>query len=284
MAFDLELDPAADNYAVVGNPVAHSKGPLIHEAFAAQTGQNLAYRRILVPTGRFPDMLDAFQQKGGKGFNVTLPFKGEAFAAMQVRTPRAEATGAVNTVWFDDSGVRHGDTTDGLGLMRDLAHNGMAVSGARVLILGAGGAVRGLLGELLAAHPAGVTLVNRSLERAEDLRRKFAGGQVSIEVSSYPSISGRFDLIINGTSSGLQGLPPPLPDDYRLQGADCYDMVYGDGPTPFMRWAAARGAGRNLDGIGMLVEQAAVSFEIWRGVKPETQPVIEMLRKLQKDV
>jgi len=265
----------------VGNPVAHSKGPLIHQAFAAQTGQNLVYRRILVPVGRFPDMLDAFQEQGGKGFNVTLPFKGEAFAAMQVRTSRAEACGAVNTVWFDQHGMRHGDTTDGRGLLRDLEQNGIEVTGKRVLVLGAGGAVRGLLADLLEAHPGAVTLVNRKLERAQDLRRKFGGGPVAVEVSSYADISGRFELVINGTSSGLQGLPPPLPEDFALAGADCYDMVYGDGPTPFMRWAAAHGGGRSLDGIGMLVEQAAVSFEIWRGVKPETGPVIEMLRKQQ---
>jgi shikimate dehydrogenase len=279
VTFEFPLDPAVDNYAVMGNPIAHSKSPAIHQAFARQTGQKLAYHALLVQPGCFDDALDAFQDAGGRGVNVTVPFKYDAYAAVAKRTPRAERAGAVNTIWFDPSGGRHGDTTDGVGLIRDLERNGVRVAGTTMLVLGAGGAVSGVLGDLLDCGPGRLCIANRTLEKARDLARRFGGAPPELDAVAYEALAGRsFDLVINGTSLSLQGRAPPLPERVFNAGACAYDMVYGDAATPFMLWAAAHGAGRVLDGLGMLVEQAAEAFFIWRGVRPAVAPVLEMLR------
>lgn len=276
---DFTLDWSTDNYGVMGNPVAHSKSPQIHLAFAAQCGQRLHYQAILVEPSGFAQALDEFQRQGGKGLNVTVPFKSDAYSAASKRTERAERAGAVNTIWFGEAGERHGDTTDGIGLIRDLRHNGVTLKNRQLLIIGAGGAVRGVLGDVIDERPQRIVLVNRTIERARELPRRFADAPCELVVSRFSDLTGlRFDLILNGTSLSLQGELPPLPDGILVEGACCYDMVYGDNDTPFVGWGREHGAAAALDGLGMLVEQAAESFYIWRGVRPETEPVIRMLR------
>lgn len=273
------LKPDLDNYAVMGNPVAHSKSPQIHAAFARQTGQALHYQAILVDKTGFAEALDVFQQQGGKGLNITVPFKAEACAAADRLTRRAQRARAVNTLWFEN-GKRQGDTTDGTGLMADLKSNhDISIAGREILILGAGGAVRGILDPLFDERPAHIVIANRTLARAEELAQVFSD-RGRICSCDYESLRGQqFHLVINGTSASLQGQVPPLPDDLLHPGACCYDMMYADVDTVFVSWAKARHAARALDGLGMLVEQAAESFLIWRGVRPDTRPVIEMLRK-----
>ncbi len=280
MSRDFQLREDTDNYAVMGNPVAHSQSPRIHHAFALQTGEKLYYQAILVPVGRFARVLDDFQGEGGKGFNVTVPFKQDACMAMDVLTARAEQAGAVNTVWFDDAGRRHGDTTDGAGLIRDLDRNGVDPAGKSVLMLGAGGAVRGVLGEILQRRPARVLIANRTQSRAQDLIRSFPT-PVETRAAGFEELAskGAFELVVNATPAGLTAELPELPPGLLAEGGCCYDMVYGTGQTtPFVSWGRQQGAAICLDGLGMLVEQAAESFYIWRGVHPETQPVIDMLR------
>ena len=279
MTADIRLVPDIDNYAVMGNPVAHSKSPLIHQAFAVETGERLSYQAILVPVGGFAAALAEFQRQGGKGLNITVPFKEDACQAMDVLTPRAEQAEAVNTIWFESDGRRFGDTTDGAGLVRDLARHGIALEDRRLLILGAGGAVRGVLGEVMEQRPAGLLIVNRTLDRARELRDRFSS-HWDIDICGFEELAarGRFDVVINAIPAGLTAALPPLPDDLVRDG-DCYDMVYGDTATPFVTWAREHGARSANDGLGMLVEQAAESFTIWRGVRPQTEPVIEMLRK-----
>lgn len=275
---DLVLDPAADNYAVFGNPVAHSKSPLIHRAFARQAGQRIHYQAVLVPPGDFAVALDRFQELGGRGLNITLPFKSEAFAAATVCSPRAQHCGSVNTLWFDAGGGRHGETTDGTGLMHDLARQDIGVAGRRVLVLGAGGAVGGVLPDLLATGPGELVVANRTVQRAAELVSRL-GAADRVQVCGYPALAGRqFDLVINGTSLGLTGNLAPLPDRLLAPGAHCYDMIYGDGARAFCDWARAHGAAHVSDGLGMLVEQAAESFLLWRGLRPDTVPVIAALR------
>ena len=274
----LQLDPAIDNYAVMGNPVAHSKSPQIHHAFAEQTGQRIAYHRIRVEESGFSAALDRFQQAGGKGLNITVPFKVEAWRAVDHPTPRAERAQAVNTLWFDPAGDRCGDTTDGIGLLRDLAHHRIELAQRRVLVLGSGGAVNGVLGELLDAAPLQLTVANRNPERAYALVSRFSEF-TNLAGCGFDALAGEhYDVVINGTPAGLKGELPVLPEDLLAPGACCYDMVYGDQETLFVRWAKQHGAALALDGLGMLVEQAAESFYIWRGVRPQTQPVIGMLR------
>jgi shikimate dehydrogenase len=276
---DIELAPGIDNYAVMGNPVAHSKSPLIHQAFAVQTGERLHYQAILVPVGGFEAALAEFQRQGGRGLNITVPFKEDACRAMAELTTRAEEAGAVNTVWFGDDGRRCGDTTDGVGLVRDLRRQGIELAGSRLLILGAGGAVRGVVGELMTQRPQSLLIANRTVSRARALRERF-DRHPNIDVCGFDELAagGRFDVVINAIPAGLTAALPPLPEDLA-RGGCCYDMVYGDAATPFVAWAMDHGAGTVSDGLGMLVEQAAESFYIWRGVRPETGPVIEMLRK-----
>ncbi|MEJ2345234.1 MAG: shikimate dehydrogenase [Gammaproteobacteria bacterium] len=268
-----------DRYAVMGNPIAHSKSPHIHELFARQTGQALTYEAILVPEDGFAAALDAFERAGGKGLNITVPFKRQAWEAVHQRSPRAERAGAVNTIVFHAGGERFGDNTDGAGLVRDLTENhGVAIGGARLLVLGAGGAVRGVLEPLLACRPAQLVIANRTPERALELARAF-NGDGAVYGGGFDALADRrFDLIINGTAASLQGEVPPLPEGSLQPGGCCYDMMYGDRPTAFMEWGRAHGAGLALDGLGMLVEQAAESFLLWRGVRPRTAPVIERLR------
>jgi shikimate dehydrogenase len=276
---DFPLDPASDNYGVMGNPVSHSKSPAIHHAFARQTRQNVVYHALLVQPGCFDEALDEFQKAGGRGINVTIPFKYDAHVAVSQRTARADRARSVNTIWFDAAGTTHGDTTDGVGLIRDLRRNNIEVAGAAVLVLGAGGAVSGVLGDLLDCGPERLCIANRTLGKARELVQRLGSALPGMEAVAYEALAGRrFDLLINGTSLSLQGRAPPLPDGILKPGACCYDMVYWDAPTAFMQWAEARNAARVLDGIGMLVEQAAESFYIWRGVRPEVAPVIKMLR------
>jgi len=267
-----------DRYAVMGNPIAHSKSPLIHGLFAQQTGQQLSYEKLLVPLDGFAAALDQFQRSGGKGLNVTVPFKQEAWAAMDSRSERAQQAGAVNTIVFRPDGSRFGDNTDGVGLVRDLRDNlGVPLQGRSILVLGAGGAVRGVIPALLAEQPERIVIANRTPAKAEELAQLFAGS-VPLRGVGFDALGGeRFDVIVNGTSAGLSGEVPPLPAAIAADAA-CYDMVYGDRPTPFLRWAREHGAALSADGLGMLVEQAAEAFFIWRGVRPDTAPVIAALR------
>lgn len=269
-----------DRYAVMGNPIGHSKSPLIHAQFAAQTGQQLSYEAILVELGDFPAAVARFRADGGKGLNVTVPFKQEAFALAEARSARAERAGAVNTLRWEADGRLYGDNTDGVGLVRDLELNHhVPLAGRRVLLLGAGGAVRGVLEPLLAKAPAKLVVANRTVTKADELAAAFAD-LGPVRASSFTALAGgQFDVVINGTAASLQGDLPPLPGGILAPGAACYDMMYGKEPTPFMHWAVASGAGVVLDGLGMLVEQAAESFCLWRGVRPATAPVITALRQ-----
>lgn len=263
----------------MGSPIAHSKSPAIHAAFAEQTGQQMAYQAVLVPAGGFREALAALYEQGCKGANVTLPFKHEAWLACSERTDRADRAGAVNTVWFDEQGHILGDNTDGVGFIRDLTHNlGCTLAGRDILVLGAGGAVRGIIDPLFDAGIESVVIANRTVDRAEAIAAAFSD-RGSIRASTYADLAGqRFSVIINGTSLSLQNALPPLPEDILEPCGLAYDMMYSNKPTIFMQWAQARGAGRAADGLGMLVEQAAESFYIWRGVRPQTGPVIEKLR------
>ena len=228
-----DFDAVPDLYAVMGNPIAHSKSPQIHAAFAEQTGQRLRYIAILVEPGGFPSAVGNFRAEGGKGLNVTVPFKHEAWRAATERTPRAERAGAVNTLAFRADGTVFGDTTDGVGLVRDIADNhGGRLAGARILLLGAGGAVRGVIEALCERGPEQVFIANRTVDREQDLAADFAVlGRLA--AGGYEALAGRqFDLVINGTSASLQGELPPLPPGILAPGGWCYDMVYGSRPTP----------------------------------------------------
>lgn len=271
-----------DRYAVVGYPVAHSKSPLIHGLFAEQTGQPVSYERMAVAPEDFSHSVQEFFAQGGKGLNITLPHKEAAWQLVDWRAPNADRAGAVNTVYQLDDGRLAGDNTDGVGLVRDIEQNhGGNLRGARILVLGAGGAVRGVLPRLIAAGPASLCVVNRTVAKAETLAQLFAD-QFDINVLSYPDLlqeTAAFDWIINGSAGGLNGELPPLPDALVTPETACYDMVYAPGGTVFQKWARSHGAAMALDGSGMLVEQAAESFRLWRGVRPQTAPVIDVLRK-----
>ncbi len=266
-----------DNYCVMGRPVAHSKSPQIHQAFARQCAQRLHYQAVPVEPGCFAEALAAFQRQGGKGLNITLPLKGEAWEQVRHRSERAEKAGAVNTIWFDESGESHGDTTDGSGLVTDLLMNGIQLRGKTVIVLGAGGAVRGVLGALLEQGVNSIKLVNRTLSRAQDLAARFSSDG-PVQVCDYAALQAKpVDLVINGTSASLQRKLPPLPPGL-VAGSYCYDMVYADTDTVFVAWAKENGAMKAMDGLGMLVQQAAESFYLWRGVRPDPLAVIEALR------
>lgn len=268
-----------DRYAVMGNPIAHSKSPLIHRQFAEQTGQALAYDAILVDLGQFAGAVEAFRAAGGKGLNVTVPFKQDAWRLATRRTRRAERAGAVNTLWWETDDRLCGDTTDGVGLVRDLrANHGIELEQRRVLLVGAGGAARGVIEPLLAERPATLVIANRTPGRAHELAAIF-GGLGPVAGCGFEALAGRaFDLVINATAAGLAGEVPPLPESVFASGACAYDMMYGSEPTAFVRWSLAQGCATALDGLGMLVEQAAEAFFIWRGVRPDTAPVITRLR------
>lgn len=268
-----------DLYGVIGNPVAHSRSPEIHMQFAGQTGQHISYEKILAELNAFETTVDSFRGKGGKGLNVTLPFKQEAHDLADELSPRARMAGAVNTLSFGAGGRVLGDNTDGAGLVHDLRQNlGVSIEGSDVLILGAGGAVRGTLGPMLAEHPANIVIANRTLEKAILLADHFStwGKLCGCDYTELGTQS--FDIIINGTSMGLSGDMPPLPDDILRPGGACYDMAYGKEPTVFQRWGQAHNAKVAADGLGMLVEQAAESFLVWRGVRPDTASLLKSLR------
>jgi shikimate dehydrogenase len=272
-----------DRYAVIGHPVAHSKSPLIHAAFARQTGEQLSYEALLAPLDGFAAAVEAFRRAGGLGMNVTLPFKLEAHALADTHSARARAAGAVNTLAFRPGGTIFGDNTDGAGLVRDLTANlGCPLARRAVLLLGAGGAARGALLPLLGQHPARLVIANRTPAKAEELARRFAAEAEGCELSAsgYPALAGqRFDVVINATSASLSDEAPPLPPGLYAPGALAYDMMYGRGDTPFLAAARADGAARLADGLGMLIEQAAESFELWRGLRPDTAPVLAALRE-----
>jgi len=269
-----------DKYAVFGNPIAHSKSPDIHRQFAEQTGQDLSYSKQLVAEDGFEVAANEFFASGGKGLNITVPFKQDAYAYVARTTPRARRAGAVNTLSLEADGTILGDTTDGVGLVSDIVNNlGWEIRHKRVLVLGAGGAVRGVLEPLLEQQPQHIVIANRTVDKALQLSKGFAEFGYLLGCGFDMLGEQQFDLIINGTSAGLQGELPPLPDSLiDASGTTaCYDMLYGAEPTPFIQWAAQRGA-QVSDGLGMLVGQAAESFALWRGVRPETAPVIANLR------
>ena len=262
----------ADLYGVIGHPVAHSRSPRIHGLFAEQTGQRIRYEAIDAPPGAFARIAGEFRQRGGLGLNVTLPYKEDACRLATRLTDRARQAGAVNTLAWKDAEVL-GDNTDGIGLVRDLEDNlGFAITGSRILLAGAGGAALGAVGPLLAHGAARVVIANRTAERATALVARF-GSPARLEASPYGELTGPFDLIVNATAASLAGQVPPIPARAAGPGTYCYDMMYAAEPTPFLRWAEARGAGGSADGLGMLVEQAAESFALWRGVRPDTGPV-----------
>lgn len=274
----------SDRYAVIGNPIEHSKSPRIHQAFAGQTGQELVYERILGDPDHFPEDVRRFLAAGGKGLNVTVPFKEQAWQLADELTPRARDAGAVNTLVLRPDGSLLGDNTDGVGLVRDLARNqGFDFAGKRILLLGAGGAARGVVRPLLEQKPALLVIANRTAQKARELAAELQDEGPEVRGLGLDELEGsRFDLIINATAAGLKGEVPGIPGDCLAPGGWIYDMMYGAEPTAFVRWGQAHGAERSLDGLGMLVEQAAESFRIWRGVLPATQAVIEELRSEQK--
>jgi len=269
-----------DRYAVIGNPIAHSKSPRIHSLFAAQTGQSLVYEALLGPIDAFAATVAAFRAEGGRGLNVTVPFKLEAFELADRHTPRAQAAGAVNTLAFGADGIL-GDNTDGAGILRDITVNqGCPVAGRRVLLLGAGGAARGTVLPILDAAPASLVIANRTASKAAELADEFArSGPLKPLGCGFSELAGQhFDVVINATSASLSDVAPNLPEGLYAPGSLAYDMMYGKGDTPFMRAARDQGAARLCDGLGMLVEQAAESFLLWRGVRPDTTSVLAQLR------
>lgn len=272
-----------DVYAVVGNPIGHSLSPRIHAMFAAQTGQSLVYEARLGDPDRFAEQVRAWFREGLRGLNVTVPFKEQASRLVDLRTRRAERAGAVNTVWAEADERLTGDNTDGAGFLRDLTGRlDFDPAGARILILGAGGAARGLLEPLLLAHPEQLVVANRTPARARELATAFAdlGGSARLGASGLDDIPpGPYDLLINATSAALGNQGVALPPGLLSPKGLAYDLVYGPASRTFLDWAAAQGAVRRSDGLGMLVEQAAEAFAIWRGVRPDTGPVLETLRR-----
>lgn len=273
-----------DRYAVIGNPVAHSKSPRIHAMFAQQTGQDISYEKLLAPLDGFVETVNAFREAGGCGTNVTLPFKLQAYELADEVSERARHAQAANTLKFSGDRV-FADNTDGVGLTRDICVNlDFELQDKRVLLMGAGGAARGVLLPLLDARPAILAIANRTVEKALQLAQSNQqlpqGRHTVISGHGYTDLAGhQFDLVVNATSSSLSDELPPLPDQLLAPGALAYDMMYGKGLTAFLAWAETQNASHLADGLGMLVEQAAESFLIWRGVRPDTGPVIAALRK-----
>ena len=275
-----------DRYAVIGNPIAHSKSPFIHNTFARQMQQDMRYEALLAPLDGFVPAVRSFLEAGGRGMNVTVPFKVDAYQLCSERSPRAEAAGAVNTLIFEAGYIR-GDNTDGAGLIADLSTNQrFDIGGRHVLLLGAGGAARGVVLPLLHQRPASLTIANRTASKAADLCNIFQGlaaavglGAIRLNACDFAQLAGgQFDIVINATSASLTNQAPQLPAGIYGPDSLAYDMVYGKGRTPFMQQALAQGAARASDGLGMLVEQAAESFLLWRGVRPDTTRILFQLR------
>ena len=271
----------ADRYAVLGNPVAHSRSPAIHAAFARQTGEAVAYGRMLCPLDGFEASVHEFAAAGGRGCNVTLPFKFEALRLAASCSERARLAGAANTLRFDADGW-FADNTDGIGLVRDIEQNaGVPLAGRRVLLVGAGGAGAGVLGPLLAARPAELVLANRSADKAQALVARHAAWAqahgVRLSAAGLATAGTGFEVLVNASASSLQGQASPVGAEVLAAGALAVDLMYGAAAAPFLAWAGAAGASAR-DGLGMLVEQAAESFFIWRGVRPHTAPVLQELR------
>ena len=266
-----------DQYRVFGNPIEHSRSPFIHHAFAKQTDQNINYQKKLVALDGFSSAVTAFIKQNGRGANITVPFKEQALTLADELSDRARLAGAVNMLTFENGKI-FGDNTDGEGLVQDLMRNKVSLSKSRILLLGAGGAAKGVILPLLAQNPESITVANRTQSKAEQLCQHFADKRVT--ASSFLDLADKqFDLIINATSASLSGGLPAISETVINNTVTCYDMVYGKDETPFLKWAKKQGAANIIDGLGMLVGQAAVSFAIWRGVTPETLPVIENLRK-----
>lgn len=274
----MDDSPRPDRYALVGFPVHHSRSPMIHQIFARQTDQNLTYELIDADAESLETAVRGFGAAGGKGLNVTVPHKEAALGLAAELGAEAREAGAVNTLSFIAGRLR-GDNTDGTGFLRDLTENlGRGIEGRRVLILGAGGAARGIIPPLLKSGPAQLVLANRTLERAEQVRDVFLPlGELTVLRFADLANRGPFDIVVNATSAGLRGEQPPFPDDIVGPESFCYDLSYSRGDTPFVSWARQRGAADAVQGWGMLVEQAAESFFIWRGVRPDTAPVIREL-------
>lgn len=283
-----------DRYALFGNPVEHSPSPFVHALFAQETQESLTYGAIRVPLNGFAEALKHFQQQGGKGLNVTLPFKEEAYHLCDQLSPRAQCAGAVNTIKIGDDGKLYGDNTDGYGLICDIVKNHhFPIREKKVLLLGASGAARGAIKPILDQNPISLLIANRTRSKALELAEAFMSyGPVT--GSGLEELKGRFDLIINATSASLRGERLPLPDGIIGKEGCCYDMVYSAESTPFLEWAKDQGVKRTLDGVGMLIEQAAESFYLWRDVRPDTalmrgssgrhvrKKLKEMLRQNQK--
>jgi len=272
-----------DRYAVIGNPIAHSKSPLIHAAFAAQTGQNLEYERILGDNSQFASTVRAFFANGGRGLNVTLPFKELAWQLADERSIRANLVEVANTLAVLPDGRILADNTDGAGLIQDLTSNWhINITGCNILLLGAGGAAQGVVPALLEQQPAQIIIANRTATKAQLLVERILNKitpTIPIQGCGLDALTGQsFKLIINATSAGLWGQIPELPSECVTQTTIIYDMVYANEPTPFMHWGQMHGAKLAIDGLGMLIEQAAESFLLWRGVRPNTKPIMQLLR------
>lgn len=272
-----------DQYVVFGNPIAQSKSPLIHTLFARQTSQSMHYAAQLVPLGEFRAAADAFFADGGRGCNVTVPFKEDAYQYADQLTERAKLAGAVNTLKKLDDGFVLGDNTDGEGLVQDLLQHQVTLADQRILLIGAGGAARGVILPLLAQQPSSITITNRTLAKAEALVDAFAAHGPVNAVALNELAGGQYDVIINSTSASLSGQLPGIPESLIQPSTVCYDMVYGSGPTTFNQWAQQLGALVVLDGLGMLVGQAAESFMLWRGLRPGAKQVQRELRRLMQE-
>ena len=265
-----------DNYAVMGYPIHHSKSPRIHALFAEETEQNMSYLAQEVRPETFTVAVNAFFEKGGKGLNCTLPLKELAWEFATHKTPRAQAAKAVNTLILQANGQILGDNTDGIGLVADLKNNhGVHLESKRLLILGAGGATRGILLPLLDEKPKSITIANRTVEKALQLVKEF---KQNIHACGFDALENhQFDIILNATSASLSDDLPPLPENILAENGICYDLAYSNQPTAFVRWGIEQNAHKSIDGLGMLVEQAAEAFFLWRGVRPSTQDVIDLL-------
>ncbi|GHG58373.1 shikimate dehydrogenase (NADP(+)) [Alishewanella longhuensis] len=265
-----------DRYAVFGNPIGHSKSPYIHQQFALQTAESLSYEAILAPVAGFADSWRTFVSEGGKGANVTVPFKEQAFALAEILSERAQQAGAVNTLYINSEGKLVGDNTDGIGLVQDLERLGAKLTNAAILLLGAGGASRGVVGPLLQAGVAKIVIANRTVEKAQAIAASFPASVIAASLDAIPEQP--YHLVINATSSGLTNERPEFGSKHLRHCQLAYDMLYGAKPTAFLSWCKEQGVPVQADGLGMLVAQAAAAFFIWRGKQPDITPVLTQLK------